>query len=113
MRAADLDERVESDAIVVLGAAQYDGTPSPALQGRLDRGARALPAELAPVVVLTGAKQAGDRFTEAFAGFRYLTAAGVPESALRIVDDGDSSYESLAAAARVCWGRKAASACCW
>lgn len=101
VRAADLDERVESDAIVVLGAAQYDGTPSPALQGRLDRALELYRAELAPVVVLTGAKQAGDRFTEAFAGFRYLTAAGVPESALRIVDDGDSSYESLAAAARV------------
>lgn len=101
VRAADLDERVEADAIVVLGAAQYDGTPSPALQGRLDRALELYRAGLAPVVVLTGAKQAGDRFTEAFAGFRYLAAAGVPESALRIVDDGDSSYESLAAAARV------------
>jgi uncharacterized SAM-binding protein YcdF (DUF218 family) len=90
-----------SDAIVVLGAAQYDGTPSPALQGRLDRAFELYEDGLAPIIVLTGSKQEGDRFTEAYAGYRYLADRGVPDSALRVVDDGASTYESLAAASRV------------
>ena len=95
------DQREPVDAIVVLGAAQYDGTPSPALQARLDRALELYEAGLAPEIVLTGSKQSGDRFTEAFAGYRYLTEQGVPESSLTIVDDGASTYESLAAARRV------------
>lgn len=95
------DQREQVDAIVVLGAAQYDGTPSPALQGRLDRALELYQDGLAPRIVLTGAKQPGDRFTEAFAGYRYLTEQGVPEASLTIVDDGASTYESLAAASRV------------
>lgn len=99
--AADADERGPADAIVVLGAAQYDGTPSPALAARLDRAAELYDEGLAPVIVLTGSKQPDDRFTEAFAGYRYLAGAGVPDDALVIVDDGSSTYDSLAAAARV------------
>lgn len=95
------DQREQVDAIVVLGAAQYDGTPSPALAGRLDRALELYQDGLAPEIVLTGSKQEGDRYTEAFAGYRYLTQRGVPESALTIVDDGASTYESLAAARRV------------
>jgi uncharacterized SAM-binding protein YcdF (DUF218 family) len=95
------DQREQVDAIVVLGAAQYDGTPSPALQGRLDRAFELYEDGLAPIIVLTGSKQEGDRFTEAYAGYRYLADRGVPDSALRVVDDGASTYESLAAASRV------------
>ncbi|MFN7149891.1 MAG: YdcF family protein [Microthrixaceae bacterium] len=95
------DQREQVDAIVVLGAAQYDGTPSPALQGRLDHALELYDAGLAPQIVLTGSKQPEDRFTEAFAGYRYLTEQGVPDEALTIVDDGASTYESLAAASRV------------
>ncbi len=99
--ASRLDQREQVDAIVVLGAAQYDGTPSPALERRLDRAFELYEEGLADEIVLTGSKQPADRFTEAFAGFRYLTGKGVPESDLRIVDDGSSTYESLAAARRV------------
>lgn len=95
------DQQVRVDAIVVLGAAQYDGTPSPALQRRLDRALELYDQGLAPEIVLTGSNREGDRFTEAFAGYRYLTGKGVPESSLTIVDDGSSTYESLAAARRV------------
>jgi vancomycin permeability regulator SanA len=95
------DQQVQVDAIVVLGAAQYDGTPSPALQRRLDRALELYDEGLAPEIVLTGSNREGDRFTEAFAGYRYLTGKGVPESSLTIVDDGASTYESLAAARRV------------
>lgn len=91
----------EVDAVVVLGAAQYDGTPSPALAARLDRALELWEAGAADRIVLTGSKQPDDRFTEAFAGFRYLAERGVPESALVIVDDGNSTYESLAAVHRV------------
>lgn len=101
VRTADADERGEADAIVVLGAAQYDGTPSPALAARLDRALELYREGLAPTIVLTGAKQPDDRFTEAFAGYRYLAEAGVPGDALVIVDDGSSTYDSLAAAQRV------------
>lgn len=99
--AARQDQRELVDAIIVLGAAQYDGEPSPALQGRLDRALELYDEGLAPQIVLTGSKQEGDRFTEAFSGYRYLTEQGVPEAVLTIVDDGASTYESLAAASRV------------
>ena len=101
LRTSSVDRPERSGAIVVLGAAQYDGRPSPAL-----RRGRAGPAALyrngtAPRIVLTGAKAPGDRFTEAFAGYRYLVRAGVPGDDLTIVDDGTSSWESLAATRRV------------
>jgi vancomycin permeability regulator SanA len=95
------DQRDATEAIVVLGAAQYDGTPSPVLQQRLDH-ARALYEEgVAPRIVLTGSKQEADRFTEAYAGFRYLLGEGVPEQDMAVVTDGASTYESLVATARV------------
>jgi len=95
------DQREQAAAIVVLGAAQYDGTPSPALQSRLDRALELYRDGLAPEIVLTGSKQQGDRFTEAYAGYRYLSGQGVPDAALTIVDDGVSTYESMAAVRRV------------
>lgn len=98
--ASRYDQRERVDAIVVLGAAQYDGTPSPALAHRLDRAFELYQDGLAPRIVLTGAKQSGDRFTEAYSGFRYLIERGIPESALTIVDQGSSTYESLAATRR-------------
>ena len=85
------DDRSPSDAIVVLGAAQYDGRPSPVLKERLDHALELYRDGVAPMIMLTGNKQPDDRFTEAFAGYRYLMEHGVPESALRIVDDGSST----------------------
>ncbi len=85
------------DAIVVLGAAQYDGRPSPQLAARLDEVVRLWPQGLAPVVVVTGGKQPGDRFTEAQASARYLVERGVPESAIVFENDGATTYESLRA----------------
>lgn len=89
-----------AEAIVVLGAAQYDGRPSAVLQARLDHAVELYEAGVASVVVVTGGKQAGDRFTEASAAAGYLIRAGVPEAALRLESQGSSSWESLAAAAR-------------
>lgn len=100
-RASRLDERDRSDAVVVLGAAQYDGEPSPVLKERLDHALELYQEGVAPLIMLTGAKQPGDRFTEAYAGFRYLAVRGVPEEDLLIVSDGSSTWESLSAARRV------------
>lgn len=95
------DDRVRSDAIVVLGAAQYDGTPSPVLRQRLDHALDLYRDGVAGRIVLTGGKQAGDRFTEAYAGYRYLTGRGVPGDDLLVVTDGSSTWDSLRAADRV------------
>lgn len=101
LRASELDQRDKVGAIVVLGAAQYNGRPSPVLQARLDHAYELYREGVAPRIVLTGYKQPGDQFTEAFAGYRYLTKKGVPGKDLTIVDDGTSTWESLRATERV------------
>ena len=89
-----------SDAIVVLGAAQYDGTPSPVLAARLDHALDLYRKHLAPFIVVTGGRQTGDRFTEATASATYLQQRGVPDSAILRETTGRSSWESLAASER-------------
>jgi uncharacterized SAM-binding protein YcdF (DUF218 family) len=98
--AARSDDRSAADAIVVLGAAQYDGRPSSVLGARLDHAHELWAAGVAPVIVVTGGRQEGDRFTEATAAADYLGDRGVPDNALRREVQGRSSYESLAATAR-------------
>lgn len=88
-----------TDAIVVMGAAQYDGRPSPQLAARLDEVVRLWPESYADLVVVTGGRQPGDRFTEAEASQRYLVARGIPESAILLENVGTSSYESLVSVA--------------
>jgi uncharacterized SAM-binding protein YcdF (DUF218 family) len=95
------DEARHVDAIVVLGAAQYDGEPSPVLEARLDAAFVLYDAGYSSVIVTTGSKQEGDRFTEGFAGFAYLRDRGVPEENLRIVVDGTNTFEELSATANV------------
>lgn len=95
------DDRARSDAIVVLGAAQYDGRPSPVLRERLDHAYDLYHQGVAPRIVLTGGRQVGDRFTEAYSGFRYLRQRGVPADDLLVVTDGSSTWDSLRAAERV------------
>ena len=96
-RAARRDEAQPAEAIVVFGTAQYDGEPSPVLAARLDHAIELYEAKLAPVVVVTGGNQPGDRFTEAAASATYLLERGVPdEDVLREVS-GTSSWQSLAA----------------
>jgi uncharacterized SAM-binding protein YcdF (DUF218 family) len=89
------------DAIVVLGAAQYDGRPSPQLQARLDEVVRLWPQGYAPLVVVTGGKQPDDRFTEAEASARYLVERGVPESAIVFENAGTTTFESLESTAEI------------
>jgi uncharacterized SAM-binding protein YcdF (DUF218 family) len=99
-RAARHDGARPSDAIVVLGAAQYDGRPSPVLAARLDHALALYEDGIAPVIVVTGGRQEGDRFTEAAAAATYLHEHGVPDDAILRETTGRSSWESLAASAR-------------
>lgn len=89
------DDARPVDAIVVLGAAQYDGRPSPQLAARLDHAVELWSQGLAPMVIVTGGNQPGDRFTEAEAGANYLLDHGVPSAAIRLEQEGTSTYESL------------------
>jgi uncharacterized SAM-binding protein YcdF (DUF218 family) len=94
------DEPRSADAIVVMGAAQWNGRPSPALKGRLDRALELWNAGLAPLIVLTGGKQPSDVTTEAAVSAEYLRANGVPDEAMLLEVQGTSTWESLAAAHR-------------
>jgi len=94
-----LDQAAPADAIVVLGAAQYNGKPSPVLQARLDHAAELWKRKLAPKVVVTGGRIQGDPHTEAGASAEYLAGKGVPDSAVLREVQGRNSWESLQAAA--------------
>src|SRR5262249_36529780 len=95
------DHRPVSDAIVVLGSAQYDGRPSPILRARLDHALVLYRAGVAPRIVTIGGSRAGDRFTEAGAGARYLRGSGVPAGAVVAVEQGRDTLESVRAVAAV------------
>jgi uncharacterized SAM-binding protein YcdF (DUF218 family) len=99
-QASRSDGARDADAIIVLGAAQYDGRPSPALQNRLDHALELYEDGRAPLIVVTGGRQEGDRFTEAKVGYNFLREHGVPEEAIRMEVQGHTTYESVAAAAR-------------
>ena len=85
------------DAAVVLGAAQYDGRPSPQLQARLDHAVRLWQRGATRMIVVTGGKRQGDRFTEAESGREYLVGRGVPVDSIVVEPRGTSTYESLQA----------------
>lgn len=89
------DEARPVDAIVIMGAAQYDGRPSPQLAARLDHVVDLWPEGLAPIVIVTGGNQPGDRFTEADASATYLTERGIPVDAIVLEGDGSTTWESL------------------
>ena len=87
-------------AALVLGAAQYNGTPSPVLVRRLDEASALYNDERVALIVVTGGQQDGDTTTEAKAGYDYLRTVGIPDGDLRLEVQGDSTYTSMAAAAR-------------
>ncbi len=97
---ARIDDRDSADIVVVLGAAQYDGTPSPVLSYRLDHAARLWRGGIAPVIVTVGGRQVGDEYTEAEAGRNYLTSYGIPADAVVAIGEGRDTLGSLRAVAR-------------
>jgi hypothetical protein len=93
------DDRQPADAVVVLGAAQYDGQPSSIFAARLKHAAALYDDKLAPRIVTTGGGRPGDAYTEAEAGRRYLIKLGVPPSAVVAVPVGTDTLGSLQAVA--------------
>lgn len=95
------DDRHSADAIVVLGAAQYDGRPSPVFRARLDHAVDLFEAGVAPYLVVTGGKAQGDRTTEAAAARAFAIARGVPSAAILVEDRGRTTLESLLSVAKL------------
>lgn len=91
----------QTDAIVVLGAAQFDGKPSPVLKARLSHALDLFRAGTAPRIITVGGKQTGDRFTEAGVGREWLISHGVPASAVFAARDGSNTRESLVSVAEL------------
>jgi uncharacterized SAM-binding protein YcdF (DUF218 family) len=85
-------------AIMVMGAAQYDGVPSPDLQARLDEALLLFRKGDSKLIMVTGGKEMGDHFTEAQAGARYLVSMGVPASDI-LQAGGNTTYQNVADAA--------------
>jgi uncharacterized SAM-binding protein YcdF (DUF218 family) len=91
------DSRPASDAIVVLGSAQYNGVPSSIFEARLEHAIALFEDGVAPVIVTVGGKADGDQFAEAEAGRDYLASSGIPEDALLAVPEGVDTLESIRA----------------
>ena len=100
------DDRQPVDAIVVLGAAQYDGRPSPQFQARLDHALELWKLDLASYIVVTGGKQVGDRFTEAAAARKFFESNGVTVNLIFEENLGKTTYASLLAVSRIASERK-------
>lgn len=95
------DDARRAGAIVVLGAAQFDGRPSDVFGARLDHAVALYLAGTAPYLVVTGGKQAGDRTTEAATAATYAIDHGVPAAAILYEDQGRTTLASLDAVARI------------
>lgn len=91
------DNGKTGDAIVVMGAAQYDGQPSPLLESRLAVALSLWQDQRAPLIALTGGKREGDRFTESEAGRMWLMKNGVPGDAVVMETVGQSTWQSVEA----------------
>jgi len=89
------DDARAADAIVVMGAAQYDGRPSPVLKARLDHAVSLWEQHLAPRLVLTGGMGDGDTTSEAAVGRRYAVKHGVPDSVILMETRGRTTAESM------------------
>jgi uncharacterized SAM-binding protein YcdF (DUF218 family) len=94
------DQRRAVEAIVVLGAAQYNGRPSPVLRARLDHAVTLYREGYAPLIVVTGGVGRGDTISEAIVGQRYLVAREVPEEDIVVQPVGRSTRTSMTAVGR-------------
>ena len=93
------DEARPAQAIVVLGAAQYAGKPSPVLRARLDHALDLWNRHLASLLILTGGTGFGDTTSEAAVGRNYAKKHGVPDSAILVENEGRTTSESMRAVA--------------
>ncbi len=96
-----LDQAKPAQSIVVLGAAQYDGHPSPVLRARLDHAVELWNRRLARVVIVTGGTGPGDTTSEAAVGRDYVKKHGVPDKAILIENQGRTTQESMQTVAQL------------
>lgn len=104
------DEARPADAIIVLGAAQYQGKPSPVLRARLDHAIALYRDSVAPTLILTGGFGVGDTISEAEVGRRYAMREGVPHGRIIVERAGINSRQSMRTVARLMQGREMSSA---
>lgn len=100
-RAGRRDDATKADAIVVLGAAQYVGRPSPVLRARVDHAVSLWKRGLAPTLILTGGIGVGDTTSEAAVARKYAMSKGVPDRAIVLEINGRTTSESMRAVARI------------
>jgi uncharacterized SAM-binding protein YcdF (DUF218 family) len=96
-----LEEAQPADVILVLGAAEYRGRPSPVLRARLDHALELYNRKLAPRILTTGGKGGDPVFTEGGVGRSYLTSRGVPSEAITVESEGESTVQSTAMAGEI------------
>jgi len=95
------DEAQPSDVILVLGAAEYRGRPSPVLRSRLDHALDLYQRRLAPLIMTTGGAGGDPDFTEGGVGRAYLMQKGVPSESIIVEDEGESTVASTAMAGEI------------
>ncbi len=95
------DEARPADAIVVFGAAEYNGAPSPVFKARLDHAFDLEEKGLAPLVITTGGRGGDPHFTEGGVGRDYLIQQGMAESKILDETESDTTFESIQAVARL------------
>lgn len=100
-RQSTVDEARPADVIVVLGAAEYSGRPSPVLRARLDHGLELFRRGLAPRILTTGGAGGDPVFTESGVGRAYLIEHGVPSEAVIVEPEGESTVHSTTATAEI------------
>ena len=98
---SDVEEARIADIIIVLGAAEYRGRPSPVLQARLNHALSLYQKGLAPYVLTTGGSGGDPIYTEGEVGRAYLTRRGVPSEAILVEPEGATTAQSLEAAAEI------------
>ena len=96
-----IDQARPAESIVVLGAAQYDGHPSPVLRARLDHAVDLWNRHMAQIVILTGGRGSGDTTSEAAGGRSYVKKHGVPDTAILLENEGRTTRASLIAVSRM------------
>jgi len=99
------DQHPRADAIVVLGAAQYNGRPSAIYEARLRHAVDLYDSGVARLVVFTGGKEPGDQFTEGGSGAHWAELHGVPASATVVEDRSRTTYQNLSGTKRLLAGR--------
>jgi uncharacterized SAM-binding protein YcdF (DUF218 family) len=100
-RQSTVDESQRADVIVVLGAAEYRGKPSPVLEARLNHALFLYLQGMAPRILTTGGKGNDPTYSEGEVGHAYLSRHGVPAEAILVESEGETTVQSIAAAAEI------------